>query len=115
MLIVNATDNLHVTKNSVSTKKIVVFVNALKKIVAKNFQIKFCLRSTAGFTKRQISAQHAAKSYVQNRHSKDIKLHTMVSEKQNVKIAENNFQHWVILLVMKRWHILSVFLKSLKK
>ena len=56
--VVNATDSLNVTKNTVSTKQIVVIVNALTKIVVKNF----CLRSTVGSTKMQISAQHATKS-----------------------------------------------------
>ena len=70
-------------------------VNGLKKIVAKTLQIKFCLRSTVGSTKTEISARHATKYFVQNRH-------TMVLVKPDVKIAEKNSQHWVTLLVTER-------------
>ena len=107
--VVNAADNLSVTKNTVSTKEIVVFVNALRKIVAQILQITFCLKSTVRSTKTQISAQRAIKSFVQNRHWQDIRLHTMVLAKWSVKIARNNSQRWVTLFVTKRWRIHSVF------
>ena len=113
--VVNAADNLSVTKNTVSTKEIVVFVNALRKIVAKILQITFCLKSTVRSTKTQISAQRAIKSFVQNRRWQDIRLHTMVLAKWSVKSARNNSQRWVTLFATKRWRIHSVFLKSLKK